>query len=630
MKRAILTFLLALCFSVVGLGTMPLAKSGSLKDFILSFGEGDKKKPPQTLDEQRSIQPIPFAKEDDDPIHGQLHARHVFGQYYAAIEVQMGAANFFPKDCDRNAGWKFLRFLGVDRNGTFSILAKFTVGSVSTEMVPLFLVSKSGNTCEVLVNAEFAGRGVQVTPFFRLDSARKIDARFEVRNSDNLTFNVAKKWFDVYYAVSTGFTTIGNVGIDQAGITLKESAVLSADQHQQIESAMNGVDQQLSSIFGPIVGSDRKLIMNIPMPVEGARGAWLRTGLGPAVDGVAGAKAANIALVIRPRISLLVDNNRVKQAKIGGEDHLVPDFSSIGRTPRTAQIFYLAKTKSLASFDELSASDEALKEKLARLPAGADLAAWRTACGNIYRYLQSQYGLNDYDSLAIAAALFRDNTALDEAFEFAKAGCSADTLIGDFWPPTGSREASSTAADPQCWNDPVKRGVIRERLDTTLVTGLARAFKNDQGDRRTALLTQFLTADAVLEDPHAVLTAPSNGANMTERLRNWSPGEGGFCFDTPQGLDTPVYQRGFLTKNGSEVNQVLFEFDDLCGKALNQQTPQINRITLLQLNDDDDDLTLATVERLINANKECTSCMRKLKAALPGSMGRFASAPACQ
>lgn len=628
MKRAVLTFLLALSFGLVGPSVSPETQGGSLKDFILSFGEGDTKKPPQTLNEQRSIQPIPFAKEDDDPIHGQLHARHVFGQYYAAVEVQMGGQDFFPKDCDRNAGWKFLRFLGVDRNGTFSVLAKFTVGSVSTELVPLFLVSKSGNTCEVFVNAEFAGRGVQVTPFFRLDAARKIDARFEVRYSDTLTFNVAKKWFDVFYAASTGFMSIGAIGVDQAGITLKKTAVLSGEEHQQIESAMNGVDQQLTNIFGPIVGSDRKLILNIPMPVEAARGAWLRTGLGPAVDTVAGAKAANIALVMRPRISLLVDNKSVKQASIGGAQHLVPDFSSIGSTPRSAEIFYLAKTKSLASFDSLSESDEALKEKLTRLPTGADLDAWRSACGNIYRYLQSHYGLNDYDALAITASLFRANTALDQAFDFAQAGCSADTLIGEFWPPTGSKEIQASTAPVQCWNDLAKRGVIRERLDTTLVTGMARAFKSDQADKRTALLTQFLTPSAALDDPHAVLPAPANGATITERLRNWT-GEGGFCFDTPQGLDAPIYQRGFLTKNGSEVNEVLLEFDDLCGKALNQQTPQISRVTLLQLSDDDDDLTLSTVERLINANKECTSCMRKLKGALPGSLGRFATAPAC-
>lgn len=628
MKRAVLTFLLVLCVGMIVPGFVSKAQGGSLKDFILSLGEGETKKPPQTIDEQRSIQPIPFAKEDDDPIHGQLHARHVFGQYYAAIEVQMGGQDFFPKDCDRNAGWKFLRFLGADRNGTFSVLAKFTVGSVSTELVPLFLVSKSGNSCEVFVNAEFAGRGVQVTPFFRLDAARKIDARFEVRYSDTLTFNIAKKWFDVFYAATTGFVSIGAIGVDQAGITLKQTAVLSGEEHQQIESAMNGVDQQLTNIFGPIVGSDRKLILNIQMPVEGARGAWLRTGLGPAVDTVAGAKAANIALVMRPRISLLVDNKSVKQATIGGAQHLVPDFSSLGATPRTAEIFYLAQTKSLASFDRLSESDEALKEKLTRLPAGADLDAWRSACGNVYRYLQSHYGLNDYDALAITASLFRANTALDQAFDFAQAGCSADTLIGDFWPPTNSPEVKATAGPSQCWNDLAKRATVRERLDTTLVTGLARVFKSDQADRRNALLTQFLTPGAALDDPHAVLPAPGNGATIPARLSNWA-GEGGFCFDTPQELDAPVYQRGFLTKNGSEVNEVLFEFDDLCGKALNAQTPQINRVTLLQLSDDDDDLTLKTVERLINANKECTSCMRKLKAALPGSLGRFTTAPAC-
>src|SRR5437868_564476 len=123
MKRAVLTFLLVLCVGMIGPGFVSKAQGGSLKDFILSLGEGEAKKPPQTLDEQRSIQPIPFAKEDDDPIHGQLHARHVFGQYYAAVEVQMGGQDFFPKDCDRNAGWKFLRFLGVDRTGAFSVLA---------------------------------------------------------------------------------------------------------------------------------------------------------------------------------------------------------------------------------------------------------------------------------------------------------------------------------------------------------------------------------------------------------------------------------------------------------------------------------------------------------------------------
>jgi len=88
-------------------------------------------------------------------------------------------------------------------------------------------------------------------------------------------------------------------------------------------------------------------------------------------------------------------------------------------------------------------------------------------------------------------------------------------------------------------------------------------------------------------------------------------------------------QRGFLAHTATGIAEVLFGFEDLCNKAANQQTPQINRVTLLGLSDDDDDLTINTVERVLNANKSCNSCIKRLRSSLPNTFGRFQSVPAC-
>lgn len=624
MKRVLATLFLGMSMAF-NVAFAPGAEA-SLKDFL--FGDKTEAKQPKTLEELRSLQPIPFASQDDDQIPGQLHARRVFGQYYAAVDVQVGGSNFFPDDCDKNASWKFLRFLGVNRDGTFSAVAKFTVGNASTEFVPLFVVAKSGNKCEVKVSAEFAGKGVQVTPYFRLDPSKEIQVQFQVHYSDKLTFDVAERWFDVFYTAATGFFNIGNIGIDRKGITLKKSAVLSDEEFKQIQNSVSGVDATLTKIFGDVVDSDRKLTMSFTMPVEEARGAWLRTGLGPAVNSVVGLKAANIALVIRPRISLLVNNDLVNSVPIRGADHLVPDFSTVGNGPRTSEIFYAAATQSLESFNSLATKDEALKEKLEDLPTGADLNAWHTACGKISNYLQERYGLNDYDTLAIVASLFRSNADLDRAFSFAEVGCTAGLPIGDYWPHTKSPEMN---AEPvvNCWNDMGKRTEIRDWLDNTVLLGLRRTFINDQAEKRAELLTKNLTPTASLDDPHGVLTAQTGTANTADRLKSMPLGDGAFCFDSPQGLDAPVYQRGFLAHTATGIAEVLFGFEDLCNKAANQQTPQINRVTLLGLSDDDDDLTINTVERVLNANKSCNSCIKRLRSSLPNTFGRFQSVPAC-
>lgn len=577
---------------------------------------------------KNTVTEIPFATQDEDGVPKELKSRIVSGQaYYAAVEVRMGAGNFFPAKCDDNAAWRYLRLFGINKDGTYSVTGKFTVGNVSTEDVPLFLVTKAGNSC--VVQATISG-GVQVTPFFLLDSTKTINVRLKVRYKQDLTFEVAKKWFGLFYNVATAAGGLGGLNVNSAGITLKQPAVLSDAEYKQIEGSINGVDAQLNSIFGSAFSSQNELDGLMAMRVEHQRGVWLHTGLGGEVNAIAGLKAANIALVIRPRISLLVDNKLVKKELIGGAKHFVPNFSTLGSGAGGSKIFYSTKTKALESFDTLKEVDEALKEKVKDLPAGSNLDAWRDACDGIQSYLQRQYGLNDYDALAIAASLFAGNLALDKDFSFAKIGCRKGVPISDFWPKTGYPENEETAAPANCWNDMAQRTIVRNKLDDTVIAALAGGLGSSQ-EERARILSQHLTPGAVLDDPHGVASPASNSASIADRLRDVTMEGRGFCYDSAEDLSSPLYQRGFLMRSGSQILRVAFEFDDLCNKALSDRTPQVNRMLMISLRDDDDEGPASrTVERLINFNRpQCTSCMKKLKAALPQTYGRFQIAPAC-
>jgi hypothetical protein len=623
MRRLYLYLLVLTIFSVIA---EPIYAAG------LFDGFGRRRERVQTVEE--TMTRIPFADEDDDKVPAELKSRRVFGQaYYAAVEVRMGAENYFPSKCDDNAGWRFLRFLGVNKDGTFSVTAKFTVGNASTEIVPLFSVTKSGSTCSVQAFITPTERGVQVTPFFLLDSSKTINVKFDIRYKQDLTFEVAKKWFSAFYGAATGMGALTALGINSEGITFKKPAVLSEAEYKQIEGSINGIDAQLNQLLGPVLSTQNDLSGQTAMHVEDGRGVWLHTGLGGKVNSIAGVKAANIALLIRPRISLLVDNQLVTHAVVRGEKHLVPNFGTLGDRARASRIFYSTKTKSLESFDTLKEADEALKEKSKDLPRDADINAWRTACGEIYSYLQRQYGLNEYDALAIAAALFTENADLDKANSFAKIGCRTGVQIAEIWPHTGYIEVENDEAPANCWNDLAKRAIVRERLDATVIEALAGALGSNK-EERARILNLHLAPGAVLDDPHGLTSAASSSASIVDRLSNVAMEGHGFCYDSAEDLSSPLYQRGFLVPSGSasQVLQAAFEFENVCDKALSGRTPQVNRIVLLRLRDDDDEgPTSRTVERLINFNRpQCTSCMRKLRAALPQSYGRFQMAPACQ
>ncbi|MFZ5671409.1 MAG: hypothetical protein ACOZAM_00450 [Pseudomonadota bacterium] len=617
MRRAWLCLLLLLILFMTGPPSYALD--------LNIFGSRDRPVPKV----KNTVTEIPFATQDEDAVPKELKSRIVSGQaYYAAVEVRMGAGNYFPAKCDDNAAWRYLRLFGVDKDGTYSVTGKFTVGNAATEDVPLFLVTKAGNSCTV--QATISG-GVQVTPFSLLDSSKTINVRLKVRYKQDLTFEVAKKWFGQFYNVATAAGGRGGLNVNPDGITLKQPAVLSDAEYKQIEGATNGEDAQLNSIFGTAFSSQNELDGLLAMRVEYQRGVWLHTGLGGEVNTIAGLKSANIALVIRPRISLFVDNQLVQKFTIGGVKHLVPNFKTLGNSVRGSKIFYSIKTKALESLDTLKEVDEALKEKVKNLPAGSNLSAWGDACDGIQSYLQRQYGLNDYDALAIAASLFVQNLDLDKDLSFAKIGCRKGVPISDFWPKTGFPENEETAAPANCWNDMAQRAIVRNKLDETVIDALAGRLGSSQ-EERARILNQHLTPGAVLDDPHDVASPASNSASIADRLRDVLMEGHGFCYDSAEDLSSPLYQRGFLMRSGSQILRVAFEFDDLCNKALSGRTPQVNRMLMIRLRDDDDEGPASrTVERLINFNRpQCTSCMKKLKAALPQTYGRFQIAPACQ
>jgi len=397
------------------------------------------------ISEPRAIQPIQYPTISAAQSYYQKALTHDNAGLYVAVRADV--SNYYTRrDCSRDTGSRILNALGIDTDGTFTVLAKFTGDTVGTEFIPVLSVNRTGIRCE---SKSILNR--LITPFIKLADGGSLNVTIQIRQKQTLRLTVFSRMMRWISGVRSGRPAFRELTRNERAEPSPKGVKLTEQDYQRLKPQVDALDAAVADIFGQALNIDGQTEYKLAIEPEVSAGFVLRIPDTPRKKKFAlkfDTREASIRFTIEPRMSIfmamkrqgrLVFCNGTCSTAISGEGEIVPakELYGVIVTPlrtrtqfalpyfkrrknaaETEAVFFDIGRKRAATVYEKKRTEHTLRTIYTtltslRLATGTAAstrdAQWNTACEQFAQNLGPRLGLHQKD---VTYLIWKEHSAI--------------------------------------------------------------------------------------------------------------------------------------------------------------------------------------------------------------------------